>query len=296
MTDETQPVDVPEVFITPEIQSEAPVAEAPAVETDTTETETDEQKNERALKERRAASERRARGVQARFDELTRDKYAERARAERLERELEVVRQQLMPRQSEPQAEQPPQREQFQTYDEYIEARADWRAEQKLKAGLKEWQEAQQRQAAEFLQKHQHEARIREDHNAIAQAAEKFRTVAKDYDEVVQSLDFEAPPAMERAIADAENPAAVLYALGRQPDVARRIASLDPVRQAKAIGAIEAFLRQQQSSPQVSKAPPPGNPVGGKPNAPSSRDPMQARTVEEFMKLREAQVRAERQR
>ena len=291
MTDEQQPDGVPEVF-TPE-QSEAPGSQVPAGETDAPETETDEQRNERVLRERQAASERRARGVQKRFDELTRDKYAERARAERAEREIELLRQHLQPRQQQPRSEeQPPQRNDFDDYESYLEARAEWRAVQKFRA-LEEQREAQ---AREQQARQQFETSVARDHEAIALASEKFRSQVQDYDEVVESLDFVAPPAMQRAIADSENPAAVLYALGKQPGIARQIASLDPVRQAKAIGAIEAFLRTQASSPQVSKAPPPGNPVGGKPNASSTRDPMKARTVEEFMKLREAQVRAERGR
>lgn len=292
MTDEQSPDGVPEIF-TPATQSEAPVAEVPAVETDTTETETDEQKNERVLRERQAASERRARSIQKRFDELTRDKYAERARAEALAREVEMLRQHIAPRQQANRAEDaPPQRNAFDSYDDYIEARAEWRATQRFKA-LAEQERAERQQAEQF---HRLTESVARDHEVIAEASEKLRTQVKDYDETVQSLDFVAPPAMERAIADSENPAAILYALGKQPEVARQIARLDPVRQAKAIGAIEAFIRTQQSSPKVSKAPPPGTPVGGKPNAPTARDPMQARSVEEFMKLREAQVRAERGR
>lgn len=242
--------------------------------------ETDEQKNERTLRERQERSERQYKGVQRRIDELTRDKYAERAARERAEREADELRQRVLGNQRQPQEDgpQPPRREDYQDYEAYIDARAEYRAalvfEQRLQEASRQ---AQQRQSQEQVARS-----VQQDRAAIAQSADKFRATAKDFDEVMAGLDVPSTPVMERAIARTENPAAVLYALGKKPEVAQQIAALDPVDQAKAIGAIEFALKSRP--PQVSKAPAPGNPVGGKPSLPSA-DPTRM-SYDEFVAWR----------
>lgn len=249
-------------------QSEAPVQQEQDAEqnvaADTTEnTETDEQKNERILHERQERSRRAASRVQQRFDELTRDKYAERAARERVERELDELRR--ASRQQQPQdGDGAPKRDQFDDYESYIEARASYRATKEMVGRL----EAMQRQVAE-QQRAEHELRERNSVlQAIADSTAKFRSQAKDFDDAMEAIaDIPSSPILERAIATADNPAAILYALGKDPERARNIAMMDPLQQAKMIGKIEHELRS--TSVRVSNAPAPGKPAGAKGGAAS---------------------------
>lgn len=251
--------------------------------------ETDEQKNTRLIREREERSQRQLKGVQKRFDELTRDKYAERAARERAEREADELRKRLSGNaQSQASTDGPPKREDFADYDSWIEAKAEYKAAQIVERKLQEAERAaQERQAQEQLARQQQEGR-----RAIVQSAEKLRAQFKDFDEAMDNIvDVDAPPAMERAIAMSENPAAILYALGKQPEVARQIARLDPLAQAKAIGAIEFALKSRP--PQVSQAPAPGAPVGGRPSSPPQTLET-ATNYDDWLKLRRKQIAARR--
>ncbi len=250
-------------------QSEAPVQQEQDAEqnvaADTTEnTETDEQKNERILHERQERSRRAASRVQQRFDELTRDKYAERAARERVERELDELRRALRQQQQPQDGDGAPKRDQFDDYESYIEARASYRATKEMVGRL----EAMQRQVAE-QQRAEHELRERNSVlQAIADSTAKFRSQAKDFDDAMEAIaDIPSSPILERAIATADNPAAILYALGKDPERARNIAMMDPLQQAKMIGKIEHELRS--TSVRVSNAPAPGKPAGAKGGAAS---------------------------
>lgn len=249
-------------------QSEAPVQQEQDAEqnvaADTTEnTETDEQKNERILRERQERSRRAASRVQQRFDELTRDKYAERAARERVERELDELRR-ASRQQQQQDGDGAPKRDQFDDYESYIEARASYRATKEMVGRL----EAMQRQVAE-QQRAEHELRERNSVlQAIADSTAKFRSQAKDFDDAMEAIaDIPSSPILERAIATADNPAAILYALGKDPERARNIAMMDPLQQAKMIGKIEYELRS--TSVRVSNAPAPGKPAGAKGGAAS---------------------------
>lgn len=249
-------------------QSEAPVQQEQDAEqnvaADTTEnTETDEQKNERILHERQERSRRAASRVQQRFDELTRDKYAERAARERVERELDELRR-ASRQQQQQDGDGAPKRDQFDDYESYIEARASYRATKEMVGRL----EAMQRQVAE-QQRAEHELRERNSVlQAIADSTAKFRSQAKDFDDAMEAIaDIPSSPILERAIATADNPAAILYALGKDPERARNIAMMDPLQQAKMIGKIEYELRS--TSVRVSNAPAPGKPAGAKGGAAS---------------------------
>lgn len=242
------------------VESEAPPQEAtPAAESDPAgNAETDEQRNERVIREREERSQRALKGVQKRIDELTRDKYAERQARERAEREADELRKRLSgDAQPKPDTKGPPRREDFADYDSYMDARAEYRAAQIVEAKLAE-AERREQERRQYEESHR---TVETGRRAILESAAKFRETVKDFDEAMESLDFEPPPVMERAIATSDNPAAVLYVLGKQPEVARRIAAMDPVTQARAIGAIEFALK---SSAKVSQAPAPGKPAGAK--------------------------------
>lgn len=237
---------------TPEL---APEQEAP-VEAGTTEqaAETDEQRNERAIKEREERARRRNDSIQRRFNELTADK---RELAEQNRRLMELLQGKgAQPSQpTQPQPSGPPKPEDYSDYQAFQDARTAWVAEQKAmeKVGalVQMMRAAQERQQQEQV--------VRSVAEKMEASLKKIRAEAPDYDDVIQNLDIEAPPAMAKAIFDSDDPARIFHALAKNPSEARRIAAMPPLAQIRAIGRIEAAL---STTPQVSNAPRPGKPVG----------------------------------
>ena len=235
-----------------------------AADTTETEAETDEQKNERELKAQQERADKRARGVQKRLDELTADKYAERSAREAAERRLDMLMAQQQPRPAIQQDQTEPQRGQFDDYEKFIEARAEWRAEKAVERRMsqqtQQWD--QQRQQGEVQR--QAQAIASDFQRKLAEG----RKSIPDFDEVIaDASDVQVGNAFP-AIATSDNPAALMVYLGKNPDVAARLSTLPPVLAAREIGKLEAKL---VTPPQVSKAPSPGKPVGSKPG--SASDP-----------------------
>lgn len=140
---------------------------------------------------------------------------------------------------SPPPADAEPKREDFDSLETYLEARADHRATQAASKVIEK--DRTERQARET------QARTVDADKRVAQeweAREKaFRNDAKDYDDVVplfveselSDLDLSA----RRAILESDKGPAILYYLGKNEAEAERIAKLSPARQAAEIGKLE---------------------------------------------------------
>lgn len=153
-----------------------------------------------------------------------------------------------------PQTDEAPKRESYESYEDYIEARAEYRAEQKVKAAFAEQQQRVQQstqQATAQQQGQQFQAQV-----------EKARQAIADFDDVVSTADIPISQTMREAILESEVGALLTYHLAKHPAEATRIATLSPTSQAKALGVIEANL-QRKAEPQVSKAPTPITPISG---------------------------------
>lgn len=157
-----------------------------------------------------------------------------------------------------------PQRDQFESYEAYIEARADWRADQKVKEALDADRKASQAR--------EQQGRQSQGMEQVAQSWTKreteFQATAKDYLDVVtpfveEDLGSFSQPA-RAAIVESDIGPQVLYHLAQNPDEAERIAALSPVRQVAELGKIEVSLSKAAETPapaKVSKAPAPITPV-----------------------------------
>lgn len=213
------------------------------------------------------------RGVQKRIDRLTRDKY-------RLQAELEVARRQAPQAETKPQpSEGEPKADQFKSYEEYLEARAEWKAEQRVEKRLGELREKAQRQAGQAEQEKlqaQWEKRVAD---AI--------TTYDDFEEVALSPEVPISEPMMAAILRSPKGADVAYHLGKNHDLAAQIAGLDPISAAIRIGELAASL-SRPTPKKTTGAPPPISPVGGR--ASTSKDPSQM-TDAEFAAWRRDQIR-----
>jgi hypothetical protein len=97
-----------------------------------------------------------------------------------------------------------------------------------------------------------------------------FRSEHPDYDDVAKSADVPITRDMAVAILDTENPPAIAYYLGKNPDEAAAIASMTPIAAARAIGRIEAKLEAppapvtpREPPRKTTNAPPPPKTVSG---------------------------------
>jgi hypothetical protein len=191
-----------------------------------------------------------------RFDEVNQRMHAAELRARQLE-------QQLNPNQApqQPQGGTPPKQEDFPTYEEYIDARADWRAEQKYTA-----MEQQRRQ-----QHVQQTEQQREYNAAVNWTSKSAEASAKhpDFIDVVAPLRLNSM--LEGLIKASPVAGDLAYHLGKnRGELEARLNSMHPLDAAAEMGRIEAKLTGAggQPQPKVSQMPKPMTPVnGGKSNA-----------------------------
>lgn len=207
-------------------------------------------------------------GVKKRIDKITRQKYEAVAEANRLKAELEQMKAQLAPKQEAPDISN------FDTFEEYSDALAEYKYQQKVQQVQS--QQTQQTQAQKNAQEW------------IAKV-EKVRSVAPDFDDAfsnVANIEF-APMALE-AVAQHPKGAEIAYMLGKDVSEAYRIAALPPSMQLIAIGEVAA--RASLPKPKtVSTAPKPVKPVSG--GASNSAPPAD---MDEWVKWRNQQLRQKR--
>lgn len=203
-------------------------------------------------------------GFQRRIDELTkRASTAER----RLEQALAMLQrtvggqQQQGQQPAQPQGPKPPSPDDFKTYDDYIDARAAFMAEQAAVKAANSALEQRLRAAQEQTARE----RLQQATEAVKQAfterrAEYVKSVP-DFDSVVESADFEVSAALGNALMTNPMGPALMYHLAKQPDLGSRLSRMPTSEMNFELGRIAAAIAS--ASPTVSKAPPPGRPVGG---------------------------------
>ncbi len=213
-------------------------------------------------------------GIQKRIGELVRER-------EEAKRREEYWREQAMkgqPKETPKPTDEKPKVDQFQSYEEYLEALADYKAEQKMAAREKQReQETQQERATQEFNELRSTFAER-----IEQVAEKY----EDFEEVAFSEDVPISDAMVPALLSSEKGPELLYFLGQNPKEAARIARLPAIAAARELGRLEAKLSEPPTK-RASKAPEPINPVGGR--AEAGQDPSKM-TDAEWMKWRESEL------
>lgn len=263
MDDASQGVVLPETVATPEpvaqVTPEATAAEGgeskPVVEKTFSQKELDDILEKRLAKERRKRIE-----LETRY---------------KVEQEM---RQRPEPK---PVADGEPKREQFNDYEGFLEARAEWKADQRVNERL-----------AKQSEERQHQAHQDTERKAVEDFQKRSREAAKsipDFEEVVADSDAIVTRAMSEAIISSEDGHLIVYHLAKNPDEAERIASLSPAAQAREIGKIEATL-SKPAPKKPSSAPAPISPVGGKASA-TSAEPDSSNT-KEWIDWRNRQIAA----
>lgn len=171
-----------------------------------------------------------------------------------------------------------PKREDFEDYEAFVRADARWQARQEFRQ-LTEQQQAQQRQ-----QQHEREAaavqqRWDESHEA---ALDRY----DDYEEMFEAVGTSITGTHASAIRNADDPAEVVYWLGKNPKEFAKFKDLSGVALLKAVGRIEERIHSQRA--QQSKAPPPVAPIKG--STPTPNKLTDDLPPEKWLELRNKQV------
>jgi hypothetical protein len=220
---------------------------------------------------------------QKRIDEITAARREAERRADQLLAMLEQTTQtQRTPQpQAEPQpAQGRPVLENFESYEEFSEALADWKVEQKFA----EREQRQQAETAAQAQKRQHDEWM-----------SRVVSVEQRSPEVRDAIEAIGPtllPETAGVLKALENGPDVLVHLYQHRDVAERIASLDPYMAAVELGRLSAGIQPPQPR-RVTVPPKPINTLGGG-ASPTPFDPSTIKDGDEYKRWRDADLKAKR--
>ena len=132
--------------------------------------------------------------------------------------------------------------DQFNTYEDYADALAEYKAEELLA----------RRETAR-----QHQDLLEHYHDREEAARDRY----DDFEQVAYNPKLSITEAMAQSIQASDNGPDVLYYLGSNPKEADRIARLSPILQAKEIGKLEAGMASSPPVRKTSTAPAPIAPV-----------------------------------
>lgn len=131
----------------------------------------------------------------------------------------------------------------------------------------------------------------------------EFAKTVEDYNDVARNPSLPVTRDMAEVIQDSDDGPALLYHLGKNPDIAEKIAMLPPKAAARELGKIEArlaFEREKAKPEKVSKAPPPPPKVEGADGAlpkVSTTDPESDKlSDDEWVKAEQARLKRKQQK
>lgn len=235
--------------------------------------------------------------TQAELDEILEKRLAkERRKREEQKREVDYWRKTALDKSEKP-AAQPtpkagdgePKRDDFDSYESYIEARAEWRASKAVEDRLsKQAEEDAKKRTAEEQQKLE---------KVFRERAVKFAKEIEDFDEVMESSEAPMTKEMADAILTSDIGPKIAYHLAQHPEEAERIAAQPASRRAAEIGKLEAKLAEAPPpapKPKPSGAPDPIDPVGGNKGKVTTDEPSDKDSPDEWLRKRNSQLRKKR--
>lgn len=214
---------------------------------------------------------------QKRIDELTAVRFRTEGERDAARREVQELRAELARLTRSPQSEvssaptqtpatesKEPKEADYDTYEAFIEARADYRAR-------KAYREEREAERAEEAKRQQQTAQTQQ-RKLMEDRIKAFEADHPDYREVVNNPDLILTNALAYGLQMSEDGPALAYALAKDPARFKAIAALGPFETARALGELSAELRQAAPAktearpaapPKQSAVPPPPTPVRG---------------------------------
>lgn len=148
-----------------------------------------------------------------------------------------------------------PKPEDFESYDEYLEKRQDWRLDQKLQ----ERDKAGEQKAREAKKAEERAHKLTLVESVMTKGAESF----KDFGATLEALNSAIDPTDFRegldAALESDKAADILYYLGKNPSLALELSGKSHREQVKAIGRLE----ERFGSKKLTAAPPPVDTLKG---------------------------------
>lgn len=229
-------------------------------------------------------------GFQKRIDKLTKDR-ADAKRERDYWRDLALKSDQKPQLESKAEtkketaiADGRPNKDDFRTHEDYLEALTDWKADQKIDKKLAD---RDQQQKQDSLR-----AEMEKSKKAHRDRVDAFRKTHEDFNEVLEDIaDFRLSSSLERALLESDNGPELMYEFAKNPAELERINALDPAAQARALGRFESSFQKSSPSQQkedaeeveakaskaeakpnqkISKAPLPMKSVGSKASSPKT--------------------------
>lgn len=170
-----------------------------------------------------------------------------------------------------------PQLKDFPDYESFVEAVADWRAEQKIEARLKAETERVQKQSDE-QRSQERRAYIQE------RVVERGAALYEDFEDVALAPDLPITEPMLLTLAESDHAAVAAYYLGQHPEEAARISKLSAPSQVRELDKLIATLTKPA---EPSKAPPPIKPSAA--NG-SVGERLEGASMADFIKIRQRQI------
>lgn len=210
-------------------------------------------------------------GVQRRIDRAVRQKYEAEARAKMLEERLTALEQnQRQPSQVQKAIDNSePKIENFDDFDSFVAAKAEWIAARKIEETLTE---RERRQLAERENYARHELSL-----SWQKRVSEATVELPDFEDVILSSEVPMTGQMQQAIMESDVGPKLAYYLATNPDEAIQISKMSPIGAIRALGRIEERLSSRPVKKSTS-APEPIKPVGGR--ATVKKDPGQMNDAE----------------
>ena len=246
--------------VIPESSAGEEVTEAPVVNDEESAASTDAPDKENAVTEGDAAAPQKP-DAKARIRQLHAERERAREDAAYWRGQAEAKKTPEPVTQPEP-VNNGPTPDQFATYEDYLDARADFRAEQKyitLEAAKEQRVKEDAVKAAEEKEEQSFKSKV-----------EAFKAKTPDFEDTVRNPDLRISKVMYEAMRETEVGPQIAYHLGKNPQEAARIAGLSPIAAIKEIGKLEAkFSKEPAPTVQtktISDAPEPPSIVQGTAN------------------------------
>jgi len=182
-----------------------------------------------------------------RISEVVTQRREAETRAERAERERDELRARLdaMSAQAAPVKETPrPDRAKFANDEEYIEAVAEWKADERLAKREREQAEAKAKAEREQLTTNWQKAQ------------ERAKAEIDDYEAVIKASDVQLPGHLHQAILESDVGPHLAYYFAKHPDEAKRFAGMSATTALRQLGKLEDRLADESDDEPAPKASP----------------------------------------
>lgn len=175
-----------------------------------------------------------------------------------------------------PAAPPKPTADKFQTYDEYVDALTDWKADRAVEKAL-----AATNKSIEERSSQQTAAQRQESLNDNwAQRQEAIKKVIPDYDNIVAESDVPIAPHVGELLLESDHGPAIAYKIALDPSIADKLNKLSPTAAAKEIGKMEAaFDHDVATAPAQAPAEAPSPAAPAAPVKPVSKAPAPPNTL-----------------